>query len=198
LASTLTITSDTGITFEGGDGRLNIADNGLIVDYDAAAPSPSASVRAQITAGQIHSTLDLGGDRYALGYREATAADLSFMGSSVDGSATLVRMTLAGDANLDGAVQFSDLVALARHYNASGQDWESGDFSYDGDVNFTDLVILAQNYNQTLTPASIASVGAELASDYALARSLVPEPAVMIVSAAMLCLSVHRDRRRDA
>ena len=57
-------------------------------------------------------------------------------------------MTIPGDANHDGTVNFSDLVALASHYGKiSGAKWEDGDFNFDGSVNFSDLVLLASNYN---------------------------------------------------
>lgn len=51
-----------------------------------------------------------------------------------------------GDANLDGKVDFSDLVILARHYGMTGATLADGDFDGDGKVGFEDLVTLARNY----------------------------------------------------
>ena len=66
-----------------------------------------------------------------------------------------------GDANHDRAVNFTDLVALAQHYNSRGdRTWADGDFDGDGDVDFTDLVTLAQRYNTTLPVAASASSAA--------------------------------------
>jgi hypothetical protein len=48
------------------------------------------------------------------------------------------------------------LVALAQNYNLPGKDWSQGDFDGDGAVGFSDLVALAQNYNTTLPPAAPA------------------------------------------
>src|SRR5262249_49852959 len=52
-----------------------------------------------------------------------------------------------GDANLDGVVNFDDLLLLAQHYGATtGSIWGDGDFDFNGKVDFTDLLTLAQNY----------------------------------------------------
>lgn len=64
---------------------------------------------------------------------------------------------LAGDADRDRAVRFSDLVILSRHYGMRGQTFTQGDFDYsaDGTVDFNDLVILAQRYNVNLPGLTI-------------------------------------------
>lgn len=102
----------------------------------------------------------------------------------------------AGDANLDDFVNFDDLLIISQHYaEASTQTWLTGDFNGDTSVGFADLLLLAQNYN----PPAI-SMGGDLsrlnhsfAADFALARSLVPEPATGL--AAMLMLGTCRRRR---
>ena len=66
----------------------------------------------------------------------------------------VVRPTLPGDANLDGKVNFADLLLLAQHYNAPQPAWTTGDFNYDGSVNFADLLALAQNYNNSFSRPS--------------------------------------------
>lgn len=60
---------------------------------------------------------------------------------------------LFGDANLDGTVEFDDLVRLADHYNQSSTRWVDGDFNYDNVVNFDDLLTLAVNYGASLVPS---------------------------------------------
>jgi hypothetical protein len=55
---------------------------------------------------------------------------------------------IPGDANLDGAVNVSDLSVLAAYYNtSSGATWAMGDFDGDHDVDVADLSLLAANYN---------------------------------------------------
>src|SRR4029079_13646226 len=78
-----------------------------------------------------------------------------------------------GDANLDGFVDFNDLVKLAQAYNTSNTNWFQGDFNYDGSTDFNDLVLLAQSYNN---PAPGGAVGsASFQADMAAAFASVPE-----------------------
>ena len=45
----------------------------------------------------------------------------------------------AGDANLDGIVDYADFQTLAANYGATNDYWEQGDFNDDGAVNWQDL-----------------------------------------------------------
>jgi hypothetical protein len=109
-----------------------------------------------------------------------------------------MKLTLAGDSNLDGRVDFTDLVALAQNYNApdTGYFWDEGDFNYDHKVDFNDLVLLAQNYNATFVPAvAIPGAPAGFSEDFARAFAPdVPEPSVM-VSLTAVCSLVVLPRR---
>ena len=70
--------------------------------------------------------------------------------TSADGRVTVTaKYALYGDANLDGKVDFNDLVILAQNYGKTGVFWQDGDFNYDGKVDFADLVKLAQNYGKS-------------------------------------------------
>lgn len=67
-----------------------------------------------------------------------------------NGTQVTIRYTWSGDAGLDQAVNFNDLLALAQHYGTTaGATWAMGDFNYDGDVDFNDLLALAQRYGAT-------------------------------------------------
>jgi hypothetical protein len=68
---------------------------------------------------------------------------------------------LAGDADRDGTVGFSDLVILAQNYNTSGRTFSQGNFDYSagGAVDFQDLVILSQRYGTSLFSASAIVAG---------------------------------------
>jgi Dockerin type I domain len=100
-----------------------------------------------------------------------------------DADDVFVVAALPGDANVDGAVNFNDLLALAQHYNLSaGQTWQDGDFAGDGAVTFNDLLVLAQHYGQSaLQGELIATLPADFASDWVLAQSLVPEPNALLL-----------------
>jgi Ca2+-binding RTX toxin-like protein len=138
-----------------GTGRFNLSDGGLIVDY--ALASPIATIRSLLRLGFNGGAWNgpgLATDRgdastFALGYGEASdvAAGGTFAGQAVDGTAVVVRLTRYGDANLDGAVGFADLVRMAQHFTSQGVTWPMGDFDYNGLTDFEDLVHLAQNYN---------------------------------------------------
>ena len=51
----------------------------------------------------------------------------------------------AGDANLDGIVDYADFQTLEANYGTTGDYWSQGDFNDDGAVNWQDLNILRQN-----------------------------------------------------
>ena len=112
------------------------------------------------------------------------------------GQTLTMKLTLAGDANLDGKVDFKDLVTLAQNYNspASSLFWDSGDFTYDQKVNFNDLVLLAQNYGSTFPPEPVPGATAQFNEDLAAAFATAPEPAVapLLVGATLLM------RRRES
>jgi autotransporter-associated beta strand protein len=113
----------------------------------------------------------------------------------------IMRLTLAGDANVNGAVDFDDLVKLAQNYNSGpGNFWDDGDFNYDYEVDFNDLVLLAQNYNTALPTAPIPGSTTMFQYDLAAAFASVPEPA--LIPLAAFALSVlprprHRRTQRD-
>ncbi len=121
---------------------------------------------------------------YVVGPKYYGAVDTSNIGPTggavtIPAAATRLR---AGDANLDGAVNFDDLLLLAQNYERSGVTlWTDGDFTSDTNVNFDDLLALAQNYS-----------GSGLQSDWAMAQSLVPEP----TSAAVGLFTFFVQRRR--
>jgi hypothetical protein len=58
----------------------------------------------------------------------------------------------AGDANLDGTVDYADFQILEANFGLSNTWWEQGDFNDDGVVNWSDLNLLRTN----LDPAAVA------------------------------------------
>lgn len=108
----------------------------------------------------------------------AYAAD----GASVD----LLVSATQGDANLDGAVNFDDLLTLAQNYGAADKNWLSGDFNADTIVNFDDLLGLAQQYGA----GSVSD--AAFQADWQLARALVPEPSSVALLGGLTLFSRRR------
>jgi hypothetical protein len=99
-----------------------------------------------------------------------------------------------GDANTDGAVDSADLLTLAQNYGlATDACWPGGDFNSDAAVDFADLLALAQNY--TAGPGVSAGAPADQQADWALARSIVPEPTMLGAVGVMMALAVRRRSR---
>jgi endo-1,4-beta-xylanase len=116
----------------------------------------------------------------------------SVPGSDADFWVYTLKHTEYGDANLDGKVDFNDLVTLAQNYNlTTGEGWANASFNGDGKVDFADLVTLAQHYN--FGTGAISS-DALFAADWALAQSFVPEP-TMLFGLAMFAGLGLRSRR---
>lgn len=174
--------------------KLDLANNPLIVDYTTTSPLSSirSALRSAFVGGPgITSAAAATDPAHALSYAEgAEVLDLSgantatWNGQTVDATTVLVSYALAGDSNLDGKVDFADLVKVAQNYGKSDgtADWFQGDFNYDGNVGFADLVTLAQHYG-TGTPAA-----ANFQGDLAAAFANVPEPSIP-VGLLSLCLS---------
>jgi hypothetical protein len=190
-------------------GQLDLGNNALIVDDNGS--TPVTSVRDMITSayaagawnGKGLASSPAASSPRALGY--ARASDIlsptggQFVGQDVSGNSILVRYTLAGDANLDGVVNFNDLVKLAQNYNIAdgARTWIGGDFNYDGNTDFNDLVKLAQNYNLALPGGAIPGALAGFQADLAAAFASVPEPSALALLAlgAMGMLRRNRNRR---
>lgn len=198
-----------------GSGKVDLNSNALVVDYAAGnETAAAASVRSQLIAGYNNGNWQGNGitssdaiadpTHRAVGYAQASdllhisgAQTGTFLGQTVDASSILVRGTLRGDSNLDGAVGFVDLVAVAQHYGISdgSATWLTGDFTYDGNVDFADLVAVAQNYGAALPSAPIPGASASFEADLAAAFSNVPEPTGVGVI-ALAGLALLRRRRR--
>jgi hypothetical protein len=177
----------TGITV-GALGLLDIHDNAMIINYDDA--SPALLIMADILAGRIVSGAS--SDATAIAVVEASDLGISEYDSLVvDGTSVIFRNVLKGDTDLDLAVGFPDLLTLAQNYNSAG-GWASGDFDGDEVIGFSDLLSLAQNYGSSLLSDGSIAVDAlthaRFGSDWAMARSVVPEPAslALVVAAGLL------------
>lgn len=67
---------------------------------------------------------------------------------------------LAGDANVDGAVNFADFARLAENFGSDGTTWRDADFTFDSRTGFPDFVRLAFNFGRELeiTPSPVDNV----------------------------------------
>lgn len=130
-AATLEIKSD--------DGTRTITPTGYTYDAGSRTLTVALPAAAQIADGNYVATLR--------------------KGAFLTEDRTLPFFALAGDANRDRAVNFDDLLALARNYGQAGKTLSEGDADGDGTVDFNDLLALARNYNQTLAAPANALPG---------------------------------------
>ncbi|HSI33566.1 MAG TPA: PEP-CTERM sorting domain-containing protein [Tepidisphaeraceae bacterium] len=196
-------------------GRLDLANNALVVDYAQGATSPADAVRQMLLTGRngsgalwagvglTSSTAQAASTTLAIGFGEAASifgpSGGTFYGQAVDGSAIVARVTRIGDADLDGTVGLNDLVRLSNAYGTvGGQSWATGDFDYNGNVDLNDLVMLSNNYGGAAPDTGAGDLPADFAADWAYAQDLaagVPEPSgVGLVVAAGLGWAMRRRR----
>ncbi|MGA2233564.1 MAG: dockerin type I domain-containing protein, partial [Tepidisphaeraceae bacterium] len=175
---------------------LDITNNILTINFPAGA-DPANTIRGYLAsgynndkwngAGIISSNAAADAGLYAVGYADGSRDS----GTPAGATQIVMENTLAGDANLDGTVNFADLLVVAQNFNhmldthGNAIDWADGDFNYDGVVNFADLLLVAQNFNKTLSAGQLEQLPGSFDTAWALAEadvaasqsSNVPEPA---------------------
>jgi hypothetical protein len=107
-------------------------------------------------------------------------------GSDADVWVRELKSSEYGDADLNGRVDFDDLLVIAQHYGDATAGWANGNFDGQPGVAFSDLLLIAQSYGFGAPEESMRFI-----DDWSLARSLVPEPTWLTVS-----FSVFLGRRR--
>jgi hypothetical protein len=111
-----------------------------------------------------------------------------------DWSQPIIPCQLAGDANMDGTVNLSDLGTLIDNFGKPG-NWLAGDFNYDGKVDLGDLGELINNFGKSApVGSSVAIAGMNV--------STVPEPSMLALSAigglALFAWCLCRRKRRQS
>ncbi len=170
------------------DGRLDLADNNLIVDYQPGA-GPMAEIEAWVLAAYNGGAWDGAGITTGVapadGRPTALAvadnadpllglANLEGQPLDADGSDVLVRFTWYGDVNLDGVADAADYAVMDQSWNGGSQSpagggewrWAAGDVNYDRIVDAADYALIDQVWNnyqgQTLGGAPDAEAPATL------------------------------------
>ncbi len=164
-----------GVVFQN-NAILDLGMSLLAIDHDGSLTYDA--VLGWLASGKLTATP---GANQTVGVVENSTLNLAtFGGQSVDPTTMLLRRVTIGDTNLDGSVNFDDLLAIAQHYGDTGAKWVGGDVNYDSVVNFDDLLLLAQNYVGGSAVGELP-FGGQFGSDWQLARSIVPEPGLCLL-----------------
>jgi hypothetical protein len=185
--------------------QVDVGNGGIAINFASPANDPIASIAGYLksgynngqwtgTAGIISSAAQTtGGPALSVGYADGNTD----VGTPAGANQVLVKYTLAGDANLDGLVNFNDLVAVVQNFNKPGTDWATGDFHFGTSTNFTDLVTVVQNFNKVLTFGS-SSDGSLTVLPLVGSNSVqLPEPSALALAAAGAGTLLARNRRRQ-
>lgn len=144
----------------GSGGVLEVQNNTLISEWNAGSADP-VNIKNWVTQGYAGGAWNGGriqsnrGDANTFGLGYANTADLfnggggTIAGVSLDNTATVVRFTRYGDADLNRTVDISDFARLAANFNTPSV-WAKGNFNYDASTSIGDFAMLASNFNQQL------------------------------------------------
>ncbi len=93
----------------------------------------------------------------------------------------LLRATLYGDADLDGAVAADDLLTVRRNLGASGLGalGQTSDFDYNGRLGSRDLLLLRRNFGAAM-PAPVPSASLAAVPEPGAAAALLPLAAIVL------------------
>jgi fibronectin-binding autotransporter adhesin len=179
-----------------GGASLDLTNNSAVVDYTGSVGTLVGDVRQHLQSGRLTSSNADASHRLGYG-ANAVLNKATFAGQTVDTSSILIKYTFAGDSNLDGQVDVTDLGALATSWQTSAP-WTGGDFNYDGFVDVSDLGLLATNWQLGVgSPLGPGSLDAAMAA-VGLGNVSVPEPAsVGLIGIGILGLVGRRRRRAD-
>jgi hypothetical protein len=188
---------------------LDITNNTIGINYGFPGSSPVAAIETALARGYS------GGSWTGAGINSSTAAagtigqllSVGYADGNVDANTAaapnqvLIKFTLAGDAYLNGTVNFNDLDVVGQHLNTTGNDWAEGNFNYDplGAVNFNDLDIIGRNLNQELNNSAISLGGSTLplgdSASISNSSAALPEPGAIALTLFAAALAARRRRR---
>jgi hypothetical protein len=170
LNSTLQLSPGGGTSMMGGltlafGAGLDISNNPLVINYGVGNPSPITTLKGYIAAGYNNGAWNGPGifsssvaamnaahggvAVYAVGY--ANSSDAAVAGDHFAPGTVVIEPAIAGDANLDGVVNFTDYQLFASNLGGANTAWDQGDFDNGGTTDFADFRLLAANFDNSTT-----------------------------------------------
>jgi hypothetical protein len=192
---------------------IDLTNNVLVINYGSNS-DPAQMVRSELISGLnaggakwtgtgiISSLAASNPSAYTLGYADG-GNPVDAANTGVPAGEVVIAYTVAGDVNLSGAVDLSDLVIVASGFGETGADWAQGDVNYDGNVDLSDLVIVASNFGSALGNVAAADFSLSFQTEWQLALAEVhaadvqmPEPtSIGFLLAASVLLARRRGTR---
>lgn len=130
----------------GAAGKLDLADNNLVINY-GTGPDPITQIVAALTAGYDAGQWDGNGGANGAIFTSSAASELgTTLGYRDVDNQIEIKFTWLGDLNFDGHVDGSDLQMLetgAAKPAGSTLYWTDGDLNYDGKINADDFALFA-------------------------------------------------------
>jgi hypothetical protein len=163
----LGVTQKVGALDIQGNGKLDLKDKDLIIDYTGASPigswngSAYTGISGWIQTGRhgargiVTTSNPSASSMTMLGYGEASAtAHISgsqtsvWGGKLVDATCVLIKFTYAGDVDLNGRLDGDDFFAIDSHVLQSAAVFGhmNGDFNLDGQIDGDDYFLIDSNY----------------------------------------------------
>lgn len=171
----------------------NHGNQGLIGDWLAKGGTagagnvaePGANISSVANEDQLFSML-LQGKTWAEA-AWSSLRQLSYVNTVVGDPLMTWHPLLAGDVNMDGCVDISDLNILAANWGkslTSGGSWSVGDLNGDGFVDMSDLVIVSADWGQVSSGAfGLANTAGLNVSDLSTyVASSIPEPSSFVLT----------------
>ena len=109
---------------------------------------------ALVAAGQITSSTLATGMMLSSGTAGAINVSM-FDGDAVSPTDILIKATYAGDANLDGHVDLTDLSTVLNNFGKTTPDWTSGNFDGATTIDLTDLSAVLNNFGKSVPSGSL-------------------------------------------
>ncbi|MGN6370770.1 MAG: BNR-4 repeat-containing protein [Phycisphaerae bacterium] len=141
------------------EGTLDVGGNKLVVRNAATHAMTLATLQNEVAYGAAHGTgivsTSLAPDT-ALAVMDNAVLGLTTFGDvAVNANSILVAPELLGDANVDGAVDLTDLSVVLDNFGKAEGTWTSGNFDGAGVIDLSDLSFVLNHFGKRFAGARV-------------------------------------------